>query len=310
MKRTESSLKKALSFIGMLFFLAFTALIAVLPVRLAKGMGRAIGRLLYHAWGSRRKVALTNIREARDRGSLPLSITPEQLILECFQNIGLSFVELVKIYYGLGGDILDKITFRGIENFDRVKASERGVILITAHSGNWELMALKCSRVLGRIGIVARALDNPYLNRILENSRARFGNAVIYKKGALKQLLRWLKNGEIVGILMDQAVLSDEGVIMDFLGRGAWTTKMPVLLAKRTGGALLPLFIKRTRTGHEVTIHPEVDIRGTEEQVLRRLNGVIEEHIKENPSEWLWFHRRWKRVPENPDIKHEPRAIA
>lgn len=289
--------------------MALSAVIAILPMKIAVASGRGLGKLLCYSWASRRKVALKNITEARDRGALSLSEPPEQLVLKCFQNIGVSFVELVKIYYGFGDKILERITFRGLENFDRVKATGRGVIMITAHAGNWELMALKCARVLGRTGIVARPLNNPFLNRVLEKSRVRFGNEVIYKRGALKQLFRWLKKGENVGILMDQAVVSDEGIVMDFLGRGAWTTKMPVLLARRTGAALLPVFIRRTEKGHhEITIHPEVDIRGTDELVLKRLNGAIEEHVKENPSEWLWLHRRWKRVPEKP--KDTSRAIA
>jgi len=296
------------------FVLVYLSMLAaaLLPLRMGRWVGKLLGRLFFRLWPRRRKIALQNIREARERGTLSASKAPERLARESFENLGASFFELARIYFGFGEKILQDVSFRGIDNFDRIKGSGRGVILITAHSGNWELLALKCSRVLGRMGVVARPLDNPYMNRVLERVRAKFGNDVIYKKGALRPLLKTLNQGGIAGILMDQAVLRDEGMIIDFLGRGAWTTRMPVLLARRTGAALVPLFIKRKGNGHEIAIEPEVPASGTNEEVLRRLNSVIGSHIAENPSEWLWIHRRWKRVPEEKRQNEDnlPRALA
>ncbi|MEK7852919.1 MAG: lysophospholipid acyltransferase family protein, partial [Planctomycetota bacterium] len=96
--------------------------------------------------------------------------------------------------------------------------------------------------------------------------------------------------------------LSDEGYVIDFLGRGAWTTKMPALIARKTGAAVLPAFIHRTQKGHKIKIYPAVelsDIADKEKAVIedtKRFSGFIERYIKEHPSEWLWIHRRWKRV--------------
>jgi len=283
---------------------------ALLPMPVARGAGKLLGRLSYRLFPGRRRIALRNIREAQARGFINPARSAERLAEDSFENLGISFAELAKIHFNRGEKLLQAVSFRGIENFDVVKGSGRGIILLTAHSGNWEVLALKCSRVLGRIGIVARPLDNPHLNRLLERSRAKFGNDVIYKKGALRPLLRRLAHGGIAGILMDQAVVRDEGMIIEFLGRGAWTTRMPVLLAKRTGAALLPLFIKRKGHAHEITIEPEIDTAGTEEEVLRRLNAVIENYINENPAEWLWIHRRWKRTPKAEPVSEKPRALA
>ncbi len=278
------------------FFLVFSLALALLPLRPAKMLGAFLGRLLYRFWGSKRKVALENLKEAISKGAITASGPPEKIALGCFKNLGISFVELVKVYYGLGGSILDGVAYKGLKNYKAAASAGRGVIFITAHTGNWELLALKSGMEIGPLQVVARPLDNPFLNRFLERARARYGNKIVYKKGALRTLLASLKAGGLVGILMDQAVLKEEGRIVEFLGRGAWTTRMPVLLAKRTGAAVFPAFIRRTPAGHEITVYPETDLSGTEEEALRRLNLAIEQHVKENPSEWLWIHKRWKRV--------------
>lgn len=278
------------------FFLVFSLALALLPLRPAKMLGAFLGRLLYRFWGSKRKVALENLKEVISKGAITAPGPPEKIALGCFENLGISFVELVKVYYGLGGSIFDGVSYKGLENYKAAASAGRGVIFITAHTGNWELLALKSGMEIGPLQVVARPLDNPFLNRFLERARARYGNKIVYKKGALRTLLGSLKAGGLVGILMDQAVLKEEGRIVEFLGRGAWTTRMPVLLAKRTGAAVFPAFIRRTPAGHEITVYPETDLSGTEEEALRRLNLAIEQHVKENPSEWLWIHKRWKRV--------------
>jgi KDO2-lipid IV(A) lauroyltransferase len=92
--------------------------------------------------------------------------------------------------------------------------------------------------------------------------------------------------------------------VIDFLGRGAWTSKIPAIIARKTGAAVLPAFIHRTDEGHKVRISPEVELSRDDdtEQAVRedtvKLTGYIEEYIKEHPAEWLWIHRRWKRVKE------------
>lgn len=278
------------------FFLGLTFVLALLPLRLAKRLGAIAGRLLYRLWGSRRKIAIENIREAISRGALPGSVSPEEVVAGCFENLGISFIELVKVYYGLGRRILDGVAIKGEDQLRKSRRSGRGAMFVTAHAGNWELMALKSGLEWGGVGVVARPLDNLYLNRFLERAREKLGNRVIYKKGALRQVLRMLKAGGIVGILMDQAVIPEEGHIVPFMGRGAWTTKMPVVLAKRTGAAVFPVFIRRTATGHEIVIHPLADLEGPEEEVLERLNRAIEGYVRENPDQWLWIHRRWKRT--------------
>jgi KDO2-lipid IV(A) lauroyltransferase len=280
----------------LLIFFILSFPLAILPHTLAKKAGGLIGVLVYSLWGKRRQIAVENLRAALERNALAISTPPEALIKENFKNLGYSLAEVIKIYYGLGDNIVRSVLVKGEENFRKAKDKGKGVIFITGHCGNWELLALAFSSKVESLGVVARPLDNRYLNSRVERVRERFGNRVIYKRGALKAILSSLKEGGAVGILMDQAVVPDEGVVVDFLGAPAWTTRMPAAIAKRTQAAVLPVFIRRTKNGHEITVHPEAELTGDEVEDTKRLSGFIEDYIKENPSEWLWIHRRWKRA--------------
>jgi KDO2-lipid IV(A) lauroyltransferase len=235
-----------------------------------------------------------------DALSIPQST--EKIIKDNFRNLGKSLAEVIKIYYGAGRKIIDSVKIEGVENLDNARAKGKGILFITAHCGNWELMAIAASAKLMPFSGIARQINNPYINKFIERVRQRYGNSIIYKKGALKPVMKLLKDKGSVGILMDQAVLSDEGYVIDFLGRGAWTTKMPALIARKTGAVVLPAFIHRTEKGHKLKIYPAVElsvIAYKEKAVIedtKKFSSYIEEYIKEHPSEWLWIHRRWKRV--------------
>jgi len=287
-------MKRAVWFLEACLYIALSIPLAVFPLR----FGEFLGSLLFYLWRSRRKIAIENIEKSGVRGQ---GLGARDIAKETFRNLGRSFTEIVKIYYGIGSGIIDSVKIEGVENLDNARAKGKGILFITGHCGNWELMATASAKLLPSSGI-ARKIKNPYINKFIERVRQRYGTSVIYKKGALKAVMKVLKNNESVGILMDQAVLSDEGYVIDFLGRGAWTTKMPALIARKTGAVVLPAFIHRTDKGHKITIYPEVElsaIADKEKAVIedtKKFSGFIERYIKEHPSEWLWIHRRWKRV--------------
>ncbi|MDP2278477.1 MAG: lysophospholipid acyltransferase family protein [Nitrospirota bacterium] len=290
-------MKKAVWFLEACLYVALSIPLAVFPLK----FGEFLGVLLFYLWISRRKIAIENLRKSISSHAISVSETPEKIIKNNFRNLGRSLSEIIKIYYGAGRKIIESVEIEGTENVYKAKSKGRGILFITAHCGNWELMVAASAKLLPSSGI-ARKIKNPYINKFIEGVRQRYGTSVIYKKGALKAVMKVLKNNESVGILMDQAVLSDEGYVIDFLGRGAWTTKMPALIARKTGAVVLPAFIHRTQKGHKIKIYPAVELSdaGDKEAVVledtKKFSGFIEEYIKEHPSEWLWIHRRWKRV--------------
>lgn len=297
-------MKKFLKFLLPIPVFAITLPIALLPYRTALKAGELCGSLLLFFWRSRGRIAQENIIRCQTAGSIDRSLDPAQTIRKNFRNLGRSFAEIIKIYCGLGDHIVQAVEIRGIDHFQTALARGKGVLFITGHCGNWELLALAFGRSVREIYIVARGLDVPLLNRLLERTRQRYGNRVIYKQGALKRIFSVLRSNGTVGILMDQGVVSSEGMVIDFLGRSAWTMKMPSMIARKTGAAVLPAFIHREGDRHVVEIGKEIklDVSATGEDAIRNdtinFSHQIEDFIKRHPAEWLWIHRRWKRTGE------------
>ena len=297
-------MKRVLWILQFLLILLVTLPIAVLPFRVSLKLGECLGGLLFFSWGSRRRIAIGNLELAVARNALSIDATPEQIIRENFSNLGKSFVEVVKIYYGLGDRIIRSVEITGVEHFLKAREKGAGILVITGHCGNWELNAVAGAEKLAGLNIVARPIDNPYLNLLIEKTREKYGSSVIYKRGALKRILSALKKKEIVVILMDQSVVSREGVVADFLGKKDYTMKTPAVIAMKTGSPVLSAFIKRTNGGHVIEIGEVIELDSSadaEEAVL--LNTVnfskrVEDYVRRNPAEWLWIHRRWKRFQD------------
>src|SRR4030042_4205024 len=295
-------MKKAVWIVEICLLVFLSIPLGILPFRLSLKAGELYGLLLFYLWGSRRKIALQNLRNSILSNAIIISEPIKKIVRDNFKNLGKSFAEIIKIYYGLGNKIIDSVSIEGIENFDEAKLKGKGILVITGHCGNWELMSIASTSKHLRTAVVARPINNPYVNKFIENVRQKYGNYVIYKQAALKPIIKTLKNNGSVGILMDQAVISDEGYIIDFLGRGAWTTKMPALIARKKGAGVLPAFIHRTSTGHKIEIYPGIelsknsDMENAIKEDTAKFSGFIEKYIKEHPGEWLWIHRRWKRT--------------
>ena len=210
-------MKKAVWLIEACLFIFLSIPLAVLPLRWALKAGDVLGLLLFYTWGSKRRIAIENLKKSISSHAMKLSQPVEDVIRNNFRNIGISFTEVIKIYYGRGNPIIDSVSMVGTENLLAAKAKGNGILFITGHCGNWELLAIAAAAKLSGLSVVARPINNPYLNNIVEKVRKRYGNSVIYKKGALKPIMQTLKKNGIVGILMDQAVISDEGYVIDFL---------------------------------------------------------------------------------------------
>lgn len=294
-------MRKALQFFSFVLMVLFSLPFALLPYTLSLKIGEGMGVVLYYLWKRRRLIAIENLCSAVSRGAIEIDSAPETVIKQNFRNMGKSFVEIVKIYYAFGEKIFDRVDIRGVENYKKAQSKGKGLIAITGHCGNWELNALASSTNLTRVNVVARALNNSYLNKLMEKTRKKYGNTVIYKKGALRNILSALKRNETVVILMDQSVVRSESVEADFLGKKDHIMKTPAIIARKTGSPVLPVFGRRVGGRYLIEIGDEIELDKTEdyEQAVYndtiRFSGHIENYIKNNPTEWLWIHRRWKR---------------
>ena len=288
------------------FFLVISSTVALLPDAVALSAGRGLGRIAFVLLGNRRRIAIDNFE-----ASLPFlerqpgwqGGTAKELARCVFENLGCCMVEVCKIYGGRGQQLIDAVEIRGMEHFEAAFAKGKGLLFVTAHSGNWELLALAFGVRKHDLSVVARRQDNPYLNRMVERIRKSYGNGLIYKDGALRAMFSALKKREVVGLLIDQAVQSDWGILADFLGRPAWTMRMPSLIARKSGAPLLPAFIHREGDKSVITIHPEyrlseaADPEVAAAEDANGLNRYIEDYVVRHPEQWYWVHKRWKNAP-------------
>jgi KDO2-lipid IV(A) lauroyltransferase len=192
------------------------------------------------------------------------------------------------------------ITYEGFENFENARRRGRGVLIATAHLGNWELSAFAHAYLAAPMDIVVRPLDNAKIDSLVEKRRALSGNHIIEKKDAARGILRALAAGDAVGILIDQNTTPDEGVFIDFFGVKACAGSAFVKLAHHTGAAVVPGYAVWSENDKRYALHfePEVEMSGDVQQDTQQVHARLEAAIRKYPDQWLWIHRRWKTRPE------------
>jgi KDO2-lipid IV(A) lauroyltransferase len=302
MKRISWAVQTAL-------FYLFTLVVSIIPRRLVPCAGRLTGLFMLRVLPARYKIAVDNIRQAlphmqqSPEWTCTLQ-TPEEIARETFIHIGTSLVETCRLYHGRGNDLIDTIEIRGWEHYDAARARGKGIIFLTGHCGNWELVALAYSRMFkAAMSVVARRQNNPYLNTMVEKMRMHYDNRVIYKDSAMRNMIAVIRKNGTIGLLVDQAVFPEEGALIPFLGRTAWASKAPVILAHKTGVVILPAFIHREGGKHIITVNPECVFEGSNSDDgmaadVKHYSEYIERFIIAHPTNWYWVHRRWKRAGE------------
>lgn len=293
-------------------FYLFTTLIAALPRSQSTRVGNKIGIFLFNVLHKRRSIAIDNINRALPFMKSHPSWSGEfetagEVALATFKNLGISIIEVCRLYHGKGDDLITSMAVNGLENFKRAKEKGKGVLCVSGHCGNWELISLSFKKHLDEnVWAIVKAQKNPYLNTIVEKMRMGYGNKVIYSKAALRSILSVIKDKGVIGMLVDQAVFEDNGSLIDFLGRKAWANKAPVVIAHKTGVPIIPVFGYRENDRHILTFHPEFTL-GTdrsEEGITRDIQALsndLEDFICAHPADWYWVHRRWKRAGEPAD---------
>jgi len=181
----------------------------------------------------------------------------------------------------------------------------RGLVIATAHTGNWDFVACALGREQIHLSVVTKRLSLSWLDRFWQDRRRSFGVELIHGEGAFARAIDAVDRGRAVGVMIDQVPERRSAVsYLDFLGAPARCDTMPALLAARTGAPLLLALGRRTREGrHAVDLRLRLDPparpdRRWVEEATRALNAALEEFIREEPAQWLWLHRRWKDVPQ------------
>jgi len=288
----------------MLFLLKAAAfIIGHLPVFLTNSLARLLGAIAFRLAARHARTARENLERAFGN-----TLPPEEkdrLARKVFDNLALMFFEFMRIPWLSPSDIKKLYDVEGEENLRGALAKNKGVMIITAHFGNWEMIAAYMGLTGNPTDIVARDLDNPVVDEFVKWVRTRSGNRVVSKNRAMRRLLRTLSLNGIIGILLDQNVASNEGVFVDFFGTPACTNKGPALIIATSGAAIVPAFIVRSGGRHKMIFLPEVAPSSTGDktkdvlETTARCTKVIEEMVRKYPDHWFWIHRRWKTRPED-----------
>lgn len=264
----------------------------------ASAVGGFIGRnILYHMPNTQR--ARDNLKAAYpDKSAEEI----ESIIREMWDNLGRvggEYAHLGKLRLH-GGD--PRLSVAGTEHAEAAVARGKGVIFISGHFANWEVMPFTAAQLGYESGEVYRPLNNPYVDRWMVRQRMANGPKDQIAKGAqgTKRIFTLLRGGKSILLLADQK--TNEGLPSPFFGRDAMTTPAPAALALKLGSTILPASNERLGGSRfRMTIHPPIDFTpsGDHDRDVQTLTDLItaaiEESVRYRPSQWLWIHRRWPK---------------
>ena len=277
-------------------------MLALMPAFMARAVGIVLARTVFLLHGRLRRVGMRNLQlafpqmPARER---------RRILRRLFTNLGRQLGDFCRFPRYHLGNISQLVVYDGFENFERAHASGKGVLFLTAHFGGWEISSFMHALHGHPMHVLVRSLDNPYLDLLVTRNRTISGNHTIPKQDFARAMLAALRAGEIVGILMDQNMLPEQGVFVDFFGIPACTSSLMARMALRTDAAVVPAFCPWDPAlgRYRMRFDPALPvIRSGDEEADIAANTaaytkVIEDYARRYPEQWLWVHRRWKTRP-------------
>ncbi len=288
------------------FARVFFLLVGIAPRPLAGWFCRAVASVVYSLDGRHRRIGMINLAIAFPERS---EAWRRSILKRSFQQLGDLAVEISRLARLRPGDVKHRVQYeagRGLENYQAAKSEALGVVFVTAHVSAWELLPVAHALHGHPLAFVVRPLDNPYLERWVNRLRSQSGNRAIAKQNSMRDMLRTLRSGGDVGILIDQNVQPREAVFTPLFGRPAATTPAPASLALKTGAAVVIGFLipVRERPGHyRIRFYPPLrfppagDRKAAVLEATAQFNRHIEEILREYPQCWLWGHRRFNAQP-------------
>jgi KDO2-lipid IV(A) lauroyltransferase len=288
-------------------------LLEAVPLPLLAAVTEAAMLLVWAADRRHRRIARTNLRIAfPEMGDAQAS----RIVRNCYRQIGTAAAEFVHLPAMDEAYVREHVRFEGEEHV-RNSMAVRNVptLVMTAHFGNWELQSHAYARLFGPMAFIVRPLRDPAFDRIVTERRELAGNIAIRKEDSAREVMRLLRSGVLVGILIDQNVDRHKGVPVELFTRKAYTTFGIARIALAMKGAIHPGFIYRDpdrkfhhvlRFGPPIAIDFDAPRDAEVARVMRRCNEELERAVRGAPAQWLWFQKRWRTRPEGePEIYGE-----
>lgn len=282
----------------------FQQFLRVLPEKAVCSIGRFLGAATGFILKKRRFIAIGNVRRIRPNAT---DVEARRIVRDCFLNLGTNFVETLSIPYIKKEEYARRFTLKNREYVEEALKGGKGVLALSFHYGNWEIMGV-ISHLLGcEIVALARPLKKQrLLNSFLTSLRVSTGLSVIANQDTARDAARHLKENRMVAILGDQREKRSKGIFVDFFGKKVPTSKGIGLLAMKTGSPMIPIYGQRNGFLRYTIVFSkpiEIERRPVDgeriEDVLyrntRKINAFLETIVSEHPDEWLLVHRRFGR---------------
>jgi len=268
-------------------------LVGLLPFGWLRALGAALGFLA----GTVLRIRRAHVVAAMERAGVA---DPGRQASRMYRGLGASLLELVWMSARRRAGVLPPVRIERRERFEEAKRRGRGVVVATAHTGNWDLVACACAGETP-LSVITRRLSARGLDALWQDTRARRGVDLLAAPdgGVLAAARLRLDRGAAVAVLVDQDPERTHGVVFaPFLGEEAAHDTLPATLAARSGAPLL-LALGGRAGGHHVTIEevfvpPPRAGRAWIDETTRAMAARLDAYVRAAPAEWLWMHRRWK----------------
>jgi KDO2-lipid IV(A) lauroyltransferase len=273
------------------------ALIRALPYPLALALGRFFGLLGWLADPFHRRVAQIQMRHCLGEAYHPSQVR------RVFMNHGDILVDTIRYAYLSHGELKKRITIQGREHLDDALSREKGLMIITGHLGNWEILA-HLPRLLGiRFCVMADVRNDPGIEAVVDGIRSRSGATILPPRGKALMLIRELKKGNTIGMVMDQRGKRSYGLFCELFGLPAPTNPAPAFIALKGDAVILPVAAIKEHGRYCIRFYPprEASSFGEKDAVAslsRFMQSWVESVVSEHPEQWFWLHCRWARRSE------------
>ena len=237
----------------------------------------------------------------------------EELRKKCYETFILNSFEMAKLRYISDEELSNMLEVEGLEHLDEALSRQKGAIIVSGHFSLWEIIPQWLAVKGYKVTTVVRRQNNKYADQWFEEMRRAHGGKTTDSGMGLREILRALKNGYILGLMMDQDN-GKKGIFVKFMNKWCSAPVGPALISLKTKAPIVPLYIFPNYEGkHFFKIYPplypenyENTIEG-QQKLTSDYSLLHEEIIKKHPEQWFWLHRRWKTqpsdCPENPWVK-------
>jgi len=222
-----------------------------------------------------------------------------------FINSGKNIVEFIRFKKYFDSEIVPLVEVEGLHHFEKAKSERRGIIGISGHIGNFELMAVYLNHIGFEVGVIGRELYDRRLDALLVSNRESMGIKNFSTDGSPREVLKWLKDGKTLGVLIDTDSMRVRSTFVPSFGRLSNTPIGQTLIGLRAKAAFLPCFCLRTTANqYKIILGPEIIIKESDDmekmiyQVTADCTRSLERIINQNKDQWIWLHNRWHTKPK------------